>query len=337
LKSVVDKVLTFTQQEAEAFLADINGSTCTTNYLCDNVSQIDVSIVNAWKYIVDAMNTGTKRTAFAQDFPLINKVKEITSDASTNQIFDRNARPIQNGTILTFTQFLSTHNNVYCNTCGTPRPTSGYQAWFPKLDEILNNTVATYRTFNSSTGFTNVFFSEAFAKDAPWTRDGSQHMLRALQNGIVPDPNSPTVRLTFSTANVDAFDQQFGGTVSASSEFDLKLKNNPNILFVEFKSYQEDTDLSTKGVSQFLGYLNNITSLSQLRYVFNEQKIDRTQAKQKMQAVFQGTKANDIFNLIYPKMASSLGLSANPVSARQQYNALINNLDDKIFSFVITN
>ena len=56
-----------------------------------------------------------------------------------------------------------------------------------------------------------------------------------------------------------------------------------------------------------------------------------------MQTVFQGAKANDIFNIIYAKIAVSLSLSPNPTTARQQYNALITNLDDKIFGFVVIN
>jgi hypothetical protein len=73
--------------------------------------------------------------------------------------------------------------------------------------------------------------------------------------------------------------------------------------------------------------------------VFNAKKTTtELAAKTIMQTVFQGAKANDIFNIIYAKMAVSLGLDlTSRTLARQQYNTLITNLDDKIFGFVVIN
>jgi hypothetical protein len=74
-----------------------------------------------------------------------------------------------------------------------------------------------------------------------------------------------------------------------------------------------------------LGYLNNITSLSQLRYVFNGQKIDRTQAKQKMQAVFRGSKSDDIFNIFWNKFKADFfptrpNTPQGKIDARNDFN-----------------
>lgn len=108
----------------------------------------------------------------------------------------------------------------------------------------------------------------------------------------------------------------------------------------ELETRATETELTSKGMEQFLGYLsdNRVQSLNNIVYVFNAKKSSLQAAKQKMQKVFQGAKANDIFNAIYPKMATNLGLNLNnATTARQQYNTLITNLDEKIFSFIIIN
>ena len=79
-------------------------------------------------------------------------------------------------------------------------------------------------------------------------------------------------------------------------------------------------------------------------YVFNRKKINDTQAKQKMQNVFQGAKADDIFDIFWNKAAfKSTFFPTRPntpqgkIDARDDFNTLVNNLDNKIFGFVITN
>lgn len=85
-----------------------------------------------------------------------------------------------------------------------------------------------------------------------------------------------------------------------------------------------------------------IDDFSRLRYVFNDRKLDITAAKNKMKAVFQGSRANDIFDEIWKNnpLRTKLFGNVNPLDNEDKndsktiFNQLIQNLDNKVFVFV---
>ena len=115
-----------------------------------------------------------------------------------------------------------------------------------------------------------------------------------------------------------------------------------NVVFVEFKSYQEDTELSSKGVNQFLGYLSDsrVNSLNDIVYVFNRKKINDTQAKQKMQNVLR----NNAPKILSPIVQGGIGLTkvrqlfGNSITTVQDFIDIIDVISgNPIYNFVITN
>jgi len=70
--------------------------------------------------------------------------------------------------------------------------------------------------------------------------------------------------------------------------FDVKENGTPP-KYREYKSY---TDASQIPLPQFLNYLNEITSLSQLKYIFNAKKLNSQQAKEGMKMFLKTNAAN---------------------------------------------
>nr|MCU0326931.1 hypothetical protein [Spirosomataceae bacterium] len=234
--------------------------------------------MRAWKAITDAANVGT---AFSEDYPLLVKIKEIRADATKQSIFKSN-------TIADFQQFLRIYaTNSPCNTC--PMPADGsWTSRFPNLDEILNNTIEGYQHHDGKLDFTSSFLKgEALSGSGVEKRDGGQHMLKYMADNSYTD-NAIWIDRKFSYVSPQIINQ--------GKEFDIYLGNaNPNaIWFVECKSYAETTPID---VDQFIAYLSEINSLSNLRYVFNAKKLTLQQAKEKMQTVFRNN-ATAIFNAL---------------------------------------
>ncbi len=231
MKSVVDKVLTFTQQEAEAFLADINGSTCTSNYLCGNIGSINVDIVNAWKTLVDNANTKTKRTLFGQDFPLLTEIVNVRTNYTA---------AFNHGTMGNLENFIKTYQNrVPCKTC-IKNGTKLANTDFDDFDELIKNTRWGYQnSFVAPTvaGYPGFYEREPFALNNQNARSGGQHMLKYLkENGL-------------GRTAIAAVDEAFGGTNPyASKRCDVRLitPNASNIVFIEFKSIKRKSNKSVE-------------------------------------------------------------------------------------------
>jgi hypothetical protein len=339
LEAVVDRVLSFTQLEASAFLADINENNCTNNHLCGNISQIDVSIVNAWKYIVDAMNTGSKITAFAQDFPLINKVKEITTNTTKLNAFNNPTYSIK-----TLPEFLKVYGFADCYSCSIA--TGSYGDWMSKMDVILENSLDAQTKYLSRGGYAGFATREPFNNGAnQWLRDGGQHMYRGMKT-VLSLSGSRTLDFFTNPNLILAFDEPFGAANNPNypkQKCDLRLgANTANVVFVEFKSYQEDTELSTKGVTQFLGYLSDarVNSLNDIVYVFNRKKINDAKAKAKMQTVLR----NNAPKILSPIGQGGIGIAkvrqlfGNSITTVQDFIDAIDVISgNSIYNFVITN
>ena len=149
-------------------------------------------------------------------------------------------------------------------------------------------------------------------------------MLKALKTGLTLSNNS---HLSLSTANIVGFDNAFGGLVSPNKQYDVRLQGDQ---YIEFKSYQEDTNID---VVQLLGYLNNINSLNDLLYVFNKSKLSNQQAKDKIQTVFKNN-ATTIFN-VKPSLFTTIGIPSETILYNLATQGLLTT--HSALNFVITN
>jgi hypothetical protein len=359
LESVVDRVLTFNQKVADAFLTDIDNSTCTSDYLCGNIDKINVDIVNAWKTIVDNASLPNIRTPMAQDYPLLKTIVDVLTSYTSAFNF---------GTIGNFPAFLKTYQNrVPCNTClSSVNNKKLANTNYDDFDKLIKNTTYGYYNFHSTIpGFSSFYAREPFSIGNPNARSGGQHMLKYL------------IDRNYTNASIADVDQRFGGTNPYGNKaYDVRLNtpNAENVVFIEFKSIKRkgnidnetapiqkvdnETDDTTPGVDgkgidveQLLGYLADprTINLNSLRYVLNAKKMDPDNpinatllARQKMQLVFKGSKSDDIFNVFWTKFKADFfptrpNTPQGKIDARNDFNDLVNNLDNKIFGFVITN
>ena len=78
------------------------------------------------------------------------------------------------------------------------------------------------------------------------------------------------------------------GGSGASSCFDVQMKDGEIPKFYEYKS----VGTVNPTLNQFIAYLTNINSLSELRYIFNVKKLTTAQAKDGMKAFLKGNAAN---------------------------------------------
>lgn len=276
--------------------------------------------------MTDAANVGT---AFARDYPLLVKIKDIRADVSKQNIF-------QSNTIANFSEFLRVYvTNSPCHTCPIP----GEGSWasrFPNLDEILSNTIEGYEHHNGKPDFTSSFLKgEALSGGAVDKRDGGQHMLKYMADNSFTD-NAIWVDRKFSYVSPQA--------ANKDKEFDIYLGNQPSnpIWFVECKSYAEATPID---VDQFIAYLSLIDNFSRLRYIFNARKTDLTQAKQKIQTILKGSSADAIFEVIWGNLplrnnlwdATTYPVGVTKLQARSIYDGWLNALDNKVFVMVDVN
>jgi hypothetical protein len=306
---------------------DINEISNKNEHLCNNVNNLNVGIVVAWKRITTAANS--LNTAFSKDFELLKRIDEVQKSITKQNYFVSN-------TMTGFDMFLQIAvTETPCNTC--PEPTAGsYASRFPKLDKMISNVLKVFPTQDGKPDFTSSFFKgEVLAGtlnagvDANRAkRDGGHHMLNYMADRPFTD-NATWIDRQFNYVSTQA--------TNSGKEFDIYMGNNANIpiWFVECKSYAETTSLD---IDQFIAYLSLIDNFSRLRYVFNDKKLDISAAKNKMKDVFNSTtRKDDIFNTIWANPLLKLNLFGSSLTKSQaqiQFYSLVNSFDDKIYIFV---
>ena len=327
LKPIADKINGMQAFEIQAFFGDITATTCSgVAYLCGNVSNLTVELIEAWKTI--ATNANNVNTSYLNDFQLLKKVREIKADATKQSYFVSN-------TTSNFDAFLvNALKETPCNTC--PKPADGtWASRFPNLDKMLSNMLEVVPKHTNTNDFRSSFYNGEVLAGDPISiakRDGGQHMLNYMADRPFTD-NAIWIDRKFSYISAQA--------TNSGKEFDLymgKDKTTP-IWFVECKSYQESTNID---VEQFLAYISLIDDFSRLRYVFNDRKLDITAAKNKMKVVLQGSRANDIFDEIWKNidLRTSLFGNVDPLDngdkndSKTLFSQLVQNLDNKVFVFV---
>jgi len=286
LSEVATQLTTYAPAEIQAFLSDINTASTIAEHISKHINQLNGDMVKAWKAMTDAANI---RTAFARDYLLLQKIKNIRIDNTKSAAFNY-------GTIGNFQQFLNTYNTVNCNTC--PKPAAGSDPdIFGKLTDILDNTLGQYQKHQNTPNFIGFYRGKPFAKDARNKRDGGQFMLRVMANDA-------------RTSSVTNIDQQFDSIfpqVQGNYEFDMYTGNQTDngLWFIECKS----TDELPADMGQLTAYFSAIRNISNLEYIFNTKKAGTApQAKEAIQKqLYNGTAlttmGSTLFNTIWANTA----------------------------------
>jgi len=168
-----------------------------------------------------------------------------------------------------------------CSTCGN----FGYKNLPNSPDIYLDQIYAYTKKFggNNIEGFDVPSF-----KNQPYSQDGFLHMM----NHLTTEVDASKIKKMDMT-----FEDELGNSLpcrngAGTSCFDVQMKDGEVPRFYEYKSIESFTNFN---INQFKAYLQNISSLSELRYVFKASKLTTEQAKDGMKA-FLKNNAELFFN-----------------------------------------
>jgi hypothetical protein len=108
--------------------------------------------------------------------------------------------------------------------------------------------------------------------------------------------------------------------------------------YIEFKSYSENTSLSSESsAEQLLSYLSVVSNTSELRYIFNIKKINLTQAKTKIKNLLLYN--NIVYNEIVrrPQLYNSIRRYFTPGFTNQDFIDLVSDLNHELYQMVEMN
>ena len=170
-----------------------------------------------------------------------------------------------------------------CSTCGN----QGYKNLPDTPDLYLNMMFAYTKKFggNDIDGFEIPTFN-----GQPFSQDGFYHMMNHMNANVDPS-KVKKVDMTFEDELGNSLPCRGGS--GASSCFDVQMKDGEIPKFYEYKS----VGTVNPTLNQFVAYLTNINSLSELRYIFNATKLTSEQAKTGMKA-FLSNNAPNIFKRV---------------------------------------
>jgi hypothetical protein len=213
-----------------------------------------------------------------------------------------------------------------CSTCGN----QGYKNLPDTPDLYLNAIFAYTKKFggNNIEGFEIPAFN-----GQPFSQDGFYHMMNHMNANVDPA----------KVKKVDmTFEDELGESLPCSGQsqncFDVEMKQpSPPVPpdWVRFYEYKSVESVRPK-LSQFTAYLQNINSLSELKYIFNAKKLTTAQAKNGMKA-FLKKNSEDIWVIIRDKeniWKNDLGLDSN--NDFDGFESLIENKDERLFKFIET-
>jgi hypothetical protein len=117
--------------------------------------------------------------------------------------------------------------------------------------------------------------------------------------------------------------------------FDLEmfLSVSNSIKLIEYKSVQNAAGIP---LPQFTNYMFNISQISEMRYIFNAEKISLEQAKQGMQSFFNTNKMQ-VFEVIWGNqpLRSHLFPGSSETAALSSFSGLIDDTDSILYSFIM--
>ncbi|MBK8080267.1 MAG: hypothetical protein IPK25_08290 [Saprospiraceae bacterium] len=174
----------------------------------------------------------------------------------------------------------------------------------------------------------------------PAMREGTQHMVKTIRDN--PGKYAPD--------RIQSFDLKFEELIDdidlcPTCRYDIRFKDEfiggTTPKFAEFKSYALSTWQNIvnkpKFLQQFERYLQDISEINELQYIFNRPKAGETQVKQAFKELFEA-KRPEIFDVIWDSQNNlkiDLFGNRNRSAAESYFNQLINGAENnKLYSFI---
>ncbi len=228
----------------------------------------DNGLTESWEVLHNAEKPKLKLAKEA-----LEKVKELLTDAKVQKALGAN-----------YADELS----AICKAQGFP-PHGGYG---PKsLVSHLDDLKTFFTKFEGKEDMAEMI--KAMKNSNENVQDGLQHALAQLNS--------------LEASSVKKFDVEFDAEgfdcPKTACRLDVEMNGN-NPRFYEYKSYQDASQIS---VNQFTSYLSRVSSLSEMKYIFNAAKLSTEQAKEGMK-VFMSNSSNkkQIFDAMQTELKNAL-------------------------------
>lgn len=328
VNDVLDELLLMNPIDCRLFLTDINATAPPPGHVSTYVSGLNKGKVQAWKIIHEA------KSAVSPNYRVDNVALVELSQAMSTPSFTQNIGGVQGiSTILKANKYLP------CSTC------QNSNKFLQKTDQYILDLKYFSNNYNNADIWTDIKQLNAIKKVY-----GAAFQLRVLRT-------QPSLfiggTVSFDLSLFDDLDADNPGDddpdpneFRSKCRFDIKVVKPTGNSFFEFKSWSNNfanTFLSTPGkrtafARQLQSYLSNVNNLSQLKYIFDGERISEEKAKELLQKVFQdnadawfdGTSQADI---VFKNKLQTLF----NVTTKQNFISKINNLQElTIYKFVKT-
>jgi len=280
---------------------------------------------DTWEVIILSVNNVGGSTQFARDLKTLEKVAEYLDPANVNKL---NAIGGRTG----LESFIFRNTDLLCLTC-----TGGHPVFAGRnMDEMIENFVEVGYYFRNNPDLWSKLQSGA-SHPFPAMREGSQHTLKTIKEN--PSKYAPE--------KIESFDLRFEELpadidLCPSCRFNIRFKdeyiggNTPKL--AEFKSYAFSTwaniKNSPKFLQQFERYLQDISEISELQYIYNGAKASETPVKIAFRELFLAKKV-EIFDAMKPELKASL-FGQVPSFQFQFFEEMIENINSDLYKFINT-
>ncbi len=306
LQTIIAKLNTYTVATVQVFLNDLKG-VGTDPYLCAHVNQLTVPLVEAWKIVYDARGAN----AYKKDFVLLQQIVEMRSTANAEMY-----RNLGGDNVLI--EVIKRNVGAPCNTC------TGNKVWMNNMDEYLKDVVyfvETYKATNANTDGVQYVFSSGITSASEGQAYGAVYMLKVLRKNTSIHPTefeaaidpSGTLKGCHPDAKIDDQILEFKSWSPNDADTDVGSMGPDDdegpLGKSYFKKFSENgyTPGKSSSYTQFLCYLNRISSMNQLSYYFDKDLIvakGQTDADQYVKGIFQKLFTNtntqsEIFGVIW--------------------------------------
>ena len=321
--------------EIQAFFGDIVNTTVCSNGGClaNNVNNLTVGFIDAWKIVYDARCTGcdVKRE---MDWELLSKVNVLQGD----NVFLNDIRTTESTGKRALSNIISKNKRAACFVCSPPDADARHLRKITKYLEDVQNLVVNY---GGLAGTTTVVGAQGIKNAGTPQVEGTAFILKTINS-------SDFVATIGSRGSINGFEVMYQDGSECSA--DITLTGNKLIECKSWNLYNPHT-WGNMPSNQFLTYLGAIPTMDNLQYWFEGIKITGstdaeklTALKSKFQEVFRKTNSKGD-NIVFEKIwGNQLGLRNQifPINntevlkplALKEFIQMVNGANLKLFNFI---
>ena len=325
VNSVLDNLngLTFNITQLNAFLNQLNSSRANSDHIVNKIGQFDTDILKAFKQMYAHKSIG-----YWADYKGLSELKQIMNNSSV-----KNALGDEGGINI----ILEKNTRLPCSTCDNTLA----KMYLNPMDEYLKDVSYFAQNFTGN-GASDVLNGSGIKSNQIWHVEGAAFMLRVIR----------TMALTSSS--IAGFEYKYADNDEAVSpnekEVDIITVNGTLIecksWYANGISFQHFVAGQGNSYSQFIGYLQNITSMSGLQYWFDVRKATEAEIKGKFKDLLFDPAANsgqggltpkgmDIWNIIKLKPGILSELNINNTNNTNQFINVVSNIQSDFYDFIL--